>query len=271
MFLTQSPYFLMAALVAIASGAIFAVRFIKREASAESDVIFATMGLIYSVCLLLEGQRLIPLLFFAQVLLAVVAGWFALETFRLRILLSEKARQVGGVRPTLRRQGSTRIYQTDGYGQGRSVTTRAAGSRIRDTSSYSRSIPSRSEELEAGSPSRPRPQLTSDTRVRPRRRPEVEDDYDEREPPSRQRPDSDEPASLPPETRRPRRPTAEDYPEETQEDRGTGTATRRRPPRLPQEEEYPPEAPPRSPRRVVEVESVEVEAVDPDSYEDDLL
>ncbi|MFT0787781.1 Ycf66 family protein, partial [Synechococcus sp. H55.10] len=90
MFLTQSPYFLMAALVAIASGAIFAVRFIKREASAESDVIFATMGLIYSVCLLLEGQRLIPLLFFAQVLLAVVAGWFALETFRLRILLNEK-------------------------------------------------------------------------------------------------------------------------------------------------------------------------------------
>jgi len=55
MFLTQSPYFLMAALVAIASGAIFAVRFVKPEASEESDVIFATMGLIYSISLLLEG------------------------------------------------------------------------------------------------------------------------------------------------------------------------------------------------------------------------
>ncbi|MEN9226320.1 MAG: Ycf66 family protein [Thermostichus sp. DRC_bins_24] len=273
MFLTQSPYFLMAALVAIASGAIFAVRFIKREASAEYDVIFATMGLIYSVCLLLEGQRLIPLLFFAQVLLAVMAGWFAIETFRLRILLSEKARQVGGVRPTVRRQGFTRTYPPEGYGQGRTVSTRAAaGSRIRDTSSYGRSIAGRSEDPGPSSGRRPRPQLTSDTRVRPRRRPEAADEYyDEPEP--RSRPDYsdyDEPAPPPPETRRPRRPAAGGYPEDVQEERGTGTstATRRRPPRLPEEEDYRDEAPPRPPRRVVEVE---VEEVDPEEYEDDLL
>ncbi|MGQ9838624.1 MAG: Ycf66 family protein [Cyanobacteriota bacterium] len=273
MFLTQSPYFLMAALVAIGSGAIFAVRFIKREASAEYDVIFATMGLIYSVCLLLEGQRLIPLLFFAQVLLAVMAGWFAIETFRLRILLSEKARQVGGVRPTARRQGFTRTYRPDEYGQGRTVTTRAAGSRIRDTSSYGRSIPGRSEEPAPASSRRPRPQLTGDTRVRPRQRPEVDEYadeyYDRRETRSRQSSDYDEPA--PPENRRPRRPAAEGYPEDVQEDQGTTTATRRRPPRLPQEDEYGDEAPPRTPRRVVEVESVEVEEVGPEEYEDDLL
>ncbi|MEN9229906.1 MAG: Ycf66 family protein [Thermostichus sp. DG02_5_bins_236] len=268
MFLTQSPYFLMAALVAIASGAIFAVRFIKREASAEYDVIFATMGLIYSVCLLLEGQRLIPLLFFAQVLLAVMAGWFAVETFRLRILLSEKARQVGGARPTARRQGFTRTYQPDDYGQGRTVSTRAAGSRIRDTSSYGRSIAGRSEEPGPGSSRRSRPQLASDTRVRPRRRPEVDEYYDEPKPRSRQSSDYDEPA--PPENRRPRRPAA-GYPEDELQNRGTSTATRRRPPQLPQEEDYGDEAPPRAPRRVVEVESVEVEEVEPDEYEDDLL
>ncbi|MCF2970638.1 Ycf66 family protein [Synechococcus sp. Nb3U1] len=270
MFLTQSPYFLMAALVAIASGAIFAVRFIKREASAEYDVIFATMGLIYSVCLLLEGQRLIPLLFFAQVLLAVMAGWFAIETFRLRILLSEKARQVGGARPTARRQGFTRTYQPDSYGAGRTVSTRAGGSRIRDTSSYGRSIAGRSEDPGPGSSRRSRPQLTSDTRVRPRRRPEADEYYDEPEPRSRQGSDYDEPAPPPPENRRPRRPAA-GYPEDEPQDRGTSTATRRRPPRLPEEEGYVDEVPPRPPRRVVEVESVEVEEVDPDEYEDDLL
>ncbi|MFS8812288.1 Ycf66 family protein [Synechococcus sp. R55.7] len=267
MFLTQSPYFLMAALVAIASGAIFAVRFIKREASAEYDVIFATMGLIYSVCLLLEGQRLIPLLFFAQVLLAVMAGWFAIETFRLRILLSEKARQVGGARPTVRRQGFSRTYPPDGYAQGRTVSTRAEGSRIRDTSSYSRSIPGRSGE----DPSRrPRPQLTGDTRVRPRRRPEGDEYYEEPGSRSRQDTDYDEPAP-PPEARRPRRPAGE-YPEDVdvQEERSTGTATRRRPPRLPQDqgESYADEPPRRPSRRVVEVEPVEVE---PEEYDDDLF
>lgn len=273
MFLTQSPYFLMAALVAIASGAIFAVRFIKREASAEYDVIFATMGLIYSVCLLLEGQRLIPLLFFAQVLLAVVAGWYAIETFRLRILLSEKARQVGVVRPTARRQSFTRTYRPDEYGQARTVTTRAAGSRIRDASSSSRSIPERSEEPGPDSSRRSRPQLTSDTRVPPRRRPELDEyaDYDRAEPRSRQSSDYDEPAPPSLENRRPRRPTAEGYPEDVQEDRGTATATRHRPPRLPQEEDYGDEAPPRASRRVVEVESVEVEDTEPEEYEDDLL
>ena len=260
MFLTQSPYFLMAALVAIASGAIFAVRFIKREASAESDVIFATMGLIYSVCLLLEGQRLIPLLFFAQVLLAVVAGWFALETFRLRILLNKKVRQVGGPRPDGGGRGFRRTYPRDGYVQGRAVASGASGSRIPDTSSASRSIPERSEEPAR----RPRPQLTSDTRVRPRRRPEAEEYYDEPETRSRRDAEYDEQAP-------PRRPAAEDYPEDAQEERGT--ITRRRPPRLPQDqgEGYADEKPRRPSRRVVEVESVEVQEAEPDEYEDDLF
>jgi Ycf66 protein N-terminus. len=221
MFLTQSPYFLMAALVAIASGAIFAVRFVKPEASEESDVIFATMGLIYSISLLLEGQRLIPLLFFAQVLLAVMAGWFAIQTFRLRILLNEKVRQITGVRPAMRRQGFSRTYPPDGYGQGRAVASAASGSRIRDTSSASRSIPERSEEPAR----RPRPQLTSDTRVRPRPRPAAEEYYEEQETRFRRDTEDDEPDPS-------RRSAAEDYPEDVQEERGT--VTRRRPPRLPQ-------------------------------------
>ncbi len=256
MFLTQSPYFLMAALVAIASGAIFAVRFVKPEAAEESDVIFATMGLIYSISLLLEGQRLIPLLFFAQVLLAVMAGWFAIQTFRLRILLNEKVRQIAGVRPVVRRQGFSRTYPPDGYVQGRAVASGASGSRIRDTSSSSRSIPERSEEPTR----RPRPQLTSNTQVRPRRRPEVEQEdeygYEEGETASQQAADS----------RRPRRPTRE-------EDQSPDSAAQRRPPRLPQtpEEDYTEEKPRPSSRRIVEVESVEVQEAEPDEYEDDLF
>lgn len=260
MFLTQSPYFLMAALVAIASGAIFAVRFVKPEASEESDVIFATMGLIYSISLLLEGQRLIPLLFFAQVLLAVMAGWFAIQTFRLRILLNEKVRQITGVRPAMRRQGFSRTYPPDGYGQGRAVASAASGSRIRDTSSASRSIPERSEEPAR----RPRPQLTSDTRVRPRPRSAAEEYYEEQETRFRRDTEDDEPDPS-------RRSAAEDYPEDVQEERGT--VTRRRPPRLPQDqgESYVEEKPRRPSRRVVEVESVEVQEAEPDEYEDDLF
>ncbi|MFS8894646.1 Ycf66 family protein [Synechococcus sp. O70.1] len=263
MFLTQSPYFLMAALVAIASGAIFAVRFVKPEASEESDVIFATMGLIYSISLLLEGQRLIPLLFFAQVLLAVMAGWFAIQTFRLRILLNEKVRQITGVRPAMRRQGFSRTYPPDGYGQGRAVASAASGSRIRDTSSSSRSIPERSEEPAR----RPRPQLTSSTQVRPRRR--SEDDEEELETTLQQEAES----SPPPSARRPRRPTPEEYRDDTQEEQSTDVGSRRRPPRLPQtqEESYAEAKPRPSSRRVVEVESVEVQEVEPDEPEDDLF
>ncbi len=262
MFLTQSPYFLMAALVAIASGAIFAVRFVKPEASEESDVIFATMGLIYSISLLLEGQRLIPLLFFAQVLLAVMAGWFAIQTFRLRILLNEKVRQITGVRPAMRRQGFSRTYPPDGYGQGRAVASAASGSRIRNASS-TRSIPERSEEPAR----RPRPQLTSSTQVRPRRR--SEDDEEELETTLQQEAES----SPPPSARRPRRPTPEEYRDDTQEEQGTDSGSRRRPPRLPQtqEESYAEAKPRPSSRRVVEVESVEVQEAEPDESEDDLF
>ncbi|MDX2271370.1 MAG: Ycf66 family protein [Cyanobacteriota bacterium] len=262
MFLTTSPYFLMAALTALASGGIFAIRYIKPEAAREYDVIFATMGLIYAGCLLLEGQRLIPLLFFAQVLLAVMAGWFALETFRLRLQLMEKSKQVVGKGG--RREGFNRTYRPNEYESGRTVSTRRGDARMRDGAG-SRTIASRDNGDPRHPPARRRPpQLTADTTVAPRRSPKpapLEDDIDTYEGEEYDRWEDRDNSPPPPSERRPAgsrpRPPAddnfgeEDAPRSERSD-SPAAGSRRRPPRLPDQGE--PEN--RPPRRVIQVEPV---------------
>ncbi len=148
----SNPTFLIAALVAIASGLIFAIRYVKPDASRDYDVIFAVMGLIYAICIGWEGWRLIPLLYFAQLLVIVLGGFFAVETFRLRLQLVEKSRQVQG---RVRRQGFDRTYPS-AYDRGQPMGTRADGARIRDTGS--RTIENRSERRKPRTSTRP--QLT---------------------------------------------------------------------------------------------------------------
>lgn len=196
----------MAGLVAVASAFIFAIRYVKPEASREYDIIFASMGLIYSLCLLLEGQRLIPLLFFAQVLVVAVGGFFAVETFRLRIQLVEKSRQVQG--KTRRREGFTRTYRPQPYEEGRTVArSRRPDIQIQDASDSDRPAKRR--------PSPPPPQLEADTSTRSRRRSASEEDDDQ---------DWDSP---PPSSKRRPSPPSSDPP------------PRRRPPQLPNEDELP--------------------------------
>ncbi len=252
MFLTTNPAFLMGALVIIASAMVFVIRYLKPDAAREYDVVFAVMGIIYGLCLFLEGYRLIPLLFFAQVLLVVMAGFFAIETFRLRLQLVTKSRQVQG-QP--RREGFTRTYKPESsYETGRArVAGQTQGVRMRSASEASRTFESR-EEKRRTTRSRTRPQLVADTSVRPRR-------------PSRPAPPDEEVRDI----------YVEDTWDETETLNGEGAAPDRRsrdnggedrarrprpaaprpqqPPRLPDEEEEEDQS--RPPRRVIQVESVE--------------
>jgi hypothetical protein len=255
MFLTTSPYFLMAALIGLASGGIFAVRYVKPAAAREYDIIFATLGLIYAGCLLLEGQRLIPLLFFAQVVLAAIGAWFVVETFRLRLQLADKSKQLQGKSPG--RQGFTRTYKPGQYETGRTVTTRRASGRMRTAEDYSRTIENRETRRRSGSGERPR-LPAADTTIKPRRSPPppvVEEEIDEAYADSDgyENWDRDEPPASPP----PRKPRRRSYNDDQPPASGS---PRRRPPRLPDDEDEAPRS-----RRVIEVERVEVE----DDYEDE--
>ncbi len=263
MFLTTGPAFPMAGLVAIASALIFAIRYFRPEASREYDIVFSVTGLIYAACLLIEGYRLIPLLFFAQVLLVVMAAFFAVETFRLRLLLVEKSRQFQG-RPT-RREGFTRTYKPGQYESSRVVTTRSvSGRRMRTVTDDSRSLGE-----EGSRRSRPQPQLTSETTSgrpsrRPRPKPPIDDEiiedidvnevdtWDEEDTP--QRPVGQRPR------RSPRRSDRPDSRRSAGEQSRQRPETRRRPPRLP-DDEIPGRA-----DRVIQVEPI-IEDDEDDSFD----
>ncbi|MGK7909682.1 MAG: Ycf66 family protein [Synechococcus sp.] len=130
---TTNPMFLMGALVAIASAGFFSLRYFRPTASREYDVVFAIVGFIYAVTLMWEGWRLIPLLAFAQLLLVGSATFFAVESFRLRLQLTERARQtVGGPGPSRRGpRGFTKTYRPDEYDSRRTVEARSTRSRMR--------------------------------------------------------------------------------------------------------------------------------------------
>lgn len=283
MLLTTNPSVLMAGLVAIASAAVFAIRYVQPKASREYDIIFAVMGLIYAICLLLEGWRLIPLLFFAQVLVVVFGGFFAVETFRLRAQLVERSRQSAG-RPQ-RESGFRRTYSPGHSSRpARTVINRQpGGARIRDANDPERTIENR--ESRRRRPTGSRPQLTDgDGSPRsPRRRPRppqpeqdvdvMIDDQDYLDTNDRDNRYSDDWERSPgeggngsasesrPPRRRPPRPASE-Y-DEDQDPRLSSmgsSRSRRRPPRLPEEEDF------SSRPRVIRPEQIEV--VDDEDFDE---
>ncbi len=294
MLLTTNPSVLMAGLVAIASAAVFAIRYVQPKASREYDIIFAVMGLIYSVCLLLEGWRLIPLLFFAQVLVVVFGGFFAVETFRLRNQLVELSRQAPG-RSSRGESGFRRTYAPGGRSSAsaRTVINRQpAGGRIRDARDPERSFENREDRRRRSSA---QPRLTDGSSPprppRRRRRPpqpdaevevledqdypqaypedqnysEREDRYGEDWDRSREERGNggsyDSRESGAPRRRRPTRPTAE-YDEDLRPSREP--QSRRRPPRLPEDEEDLSSRP-----RVIRPEQIEVVDDDDEYYDEE--
>lgn len=293
MLLTTNPSVLMAGLVAIASAAVFAIRYVQPKASREYDIIFAVMGLIYSICLLLEGWRLIPLLFFAQVLVVVFGGFFAVETFRLRNQLVERSRQSPG--RAGREGGFRRTYAPSGSSRSsaRTVINRQpGGARIRDAQDPERSFENREPRRRRSSSSQP--QLTDGAGPPrpPRRRPrppqpgpevevmedqegyvqDVQDyqDYEagyterdwERSEVDQDREDAY--GSRPPRRRRPTRPGSDVADAADQDSRASTRSPSRRPPRLPDEEEDYSSRP-----KVIRPEQIEV-VDDDEDYEEEL-
>lgn len=67
---------------------LYFLRNVKPEIARDEDILFATIGLLYSCILIIHGWRLDPILLFSQVLIIItvlVAGW---ENIRLRGLIS---------------------------------------------------------------------------------------------------------------------------------------------------------------------------------------
>ena len=67
---------------------LYFLRNVKLEVASDEDIFFATIGLLYSIILMIHGWRLDPILLFSQVLIIVivlVAGW---ENIRLRGLIA---------------------------------------------------------------------------------------------------------------------------------------------------------------------------------------
>ena len=167
---TTNPMFLMGALVAIASAGFFSLRYFRPTASREYDVVFAIVGFIYAVTLMWEGWRLIPLLAFAQLLLVGTSAFFAVESFRLRLQLTERAREnVGGVGPSRRGpRGFTKTYRPEEYDSRRTVGSRSVRNRMRDADGDDDTP--RRRKLRSANGSRPRLASGGETR-RPSRRP----------------------------------------------------------------------------------------------------
>ncbi len=244
---TNNPTVFIGALILIASAALFGVRFLQPRIAREYDVIISIIGLIYGVILVWEGWRLIPLLFFGQVLLITTCGFFAFETLRLRYQLAEKARQAGGpVGRTSTRRGSSSSMR----GGIADAESEALGTPRRQLRS---AAPRQLASSNPGSSSRRRPNLDDPEpptrRRREERRPEDREPTTEREgdngrdgasdvrPPERRRRPRPEGSRRPRPERDPNAPRRRDG--ETAGDLGE-EASRRRPPRLPEDEVPPP-------------------------------
>lgn len=259
---TNNPTVFIGALILIASAALFGVRFLQPRIAREYDVVISIVGLIYGVILVWEGWRLIPLLFFGQVLLISTCGFFAFETLRLRYQLSEKARQAGGpVGRTTVRRGSSSVRPRGGFAEAEPEARSLGSSRRQLRSAAPRQLASSNP----GSTSRRRPNL--DDPEPPTRRQRRPDDHEpgnepknrdsigESERPRRrddERPEGERRRRPRPEgSRRPRPDRDPNAPPRRRDEERPGGAPedespraedtpRRRPPRLPEEDGAPP-------------------------------
>ena len=72
---------------------LYFLRTVKYELSRDVDIIFTTLGLIYSSILIIHGWRLDPILLFGQILIIITLLSIGWENIRLRGLV-EKANRI---------------------------------------------------------------------------------------------------------------------------------------------------------------------------------
>jgi len=82
------PNIFLGIIVSVGVLILYSLRNVKPEIARDEDILFSTMGIIYSCILMVHGWRLDPILLFSQVLIVItvlVAGW---ENIRLRGLIA---------------------------------------------------------------------------------------------------------------------------------------------------------------------------------------
>lgn len=86
------PNIFLGIIVSLGVLILYFLRNVKPEIARDEDILFATMGLLYSCILMIHGWRLDPILLFSQVLIiitVIITGW---ENIRLRGLISRIAK-----------------------------------------------------------------------------------------------------------------------------------------------------------------------------------
>ncbi|MGF1492984.1 MAG: Ycf66 family protein [Microcoleaceae cyanobacterium] len=186
---------LLGIILAIAGAGLYFLRIWQPKLARDHDIFFAAIGLLCGGILLFQGWRLDPILAFGQFLLAGSAVFFAVESIRMRGLVTTKARERAPVVDEERYVSD--VYRVDAeldddrpideY-MSRSRQIRGRSNRIEDYEDDSyRRRPSRSERPERVSPDGYEDRSPRKRRPRnePRLNPALEDDYaapTEREP-----------------------------------------------------------------------------------------
>lgn len=78
------PNIFLGVLVALSVLGLYLLRVVKYDLARDIDIFFTTLGLIYSLILIIHGWRLDPILLFSQILIVLTllaVGW---ENIRLR-------------------------------------------------------------------------------------------------------------------------------------------------------------------------------------------
>jgi len=86
------PNIFLGILVSIGVLILYFLRNVKPEIARDEDILFATIGFLYSCILMVHGWRLDPILLFSQVLIIIIillVGW---ENIRLRGLIAKMAK-----------------------------------------------------------------------------------------------------------------------------------------------------------------------------------
>lgn len=78
------PNILLGFITCLAMLILYFLRIVKPEISRDEDILFGTLGLVYSCIIVIHGWRLDPILLFSQVLIISILLPICWENIRLR-------------------------------------------------------------------------------------------------------------------------------------------------------------------------------------------
>jgi len=87
----------------------YCLRFVRPELVEERDIIGITLGLLYSVIIMIHGWRLDPILLFSQLIICALAGGAGQEVIRLRAAVLEAAE--AGEQKAIKYKENIEVYQ----------------------------------------------------------------------------------------------------------------------------------------------------------------